>query len=98
MDNKLKYMAFLSSFVAVSASACVDRGLPGDVFTFLEKRNICDDLRGELSDQPSKDEILNINVAFEGTDRQLETLRKKYQKRPDVMNRLTGYETNIKPQ
>ena len=71
--------------------------LPGDISSFVERRRICDHLRGE--ERPNKEEmaelVRDINEHCRGTDRELAALRSKYKGDTAAMSALKDYESRI---
>ncbi|MGQ5524847.1 hypothetical protein ACUHMQ_16510 [Chitinimonas sp. PSY-7] len=75
---------------------------PKDVQRFIDKREGCDHFRGEVGENNDKQrqrEIqANIKKLCTGTDRQLNTLLKKYQGKPEIIERLNEFEKDIEAQ
>ena len=74
---------------------------PGDVARFVERRDLCDHLRGEIPD-PTSDNVKDVNEAVseankycEGTDAQLAKLKIKYANDKVIMGKLDSYEKDI---
>lgn len=92
-------LALLLLSVGVSAQA----KWPGDVSTFVDRRDGCDHFRGEpwdLGDDPEVEKrrefiFRQVKTLCKGTDKQLAGLRKKYAKNKEVVQKLAGYEDAI---
>lgn len=85
----------LPLLVSGALSACAASGrLPEDVLRFMERRDVCDHLRGEFSGDPEsdKDRIEMTNQACAGTDRQLAALLARYRHHQRVLEALGKYE------
>jgi hypothetical protein len=71
--------------------------LPGDVASFVERRRICDHLRGE--EPYSRERAADLSQGTEkycrGTDRELAALRVKYRNDSSAAKILENFETNI---
>ena len=85
--------------LAMTNSACAQAKAPADVAAFIERRDECDHLRGELPDPEEQERlaavISEINRDCEGTDAALQHLKKKYANSAAVLNELDRYETDI---
>lgn len=66
---------------------------PAEVASFLERRELCDHLRGEDLREDSRIETLNQSCA--GTDRELARLKRKYAADSTILARLNSFELNI---
>jgi len=73
--------------------------LPSDVRNFIEKREGCDHMRGELPDPADKQRTRELQREVQklckGTDQKLAQLKKKYEKNSSVMQHLDGFEPAI---
>lgn len=71
--------------------------LPPDVAAFVERRDACEHLRGEEPYDAGRAAELKMRLAetCTGTDKELESLRRKYGGNPRVMDRLSRYEGRI---
>lgn len=73
--------------------------LPADVRAFIEKRQGCDHMRGELPDQSAikriTEVIQEIDKLCKGTDRQLAGLKRRYATDCAVLLHLNQFETQI---
>lgn len=95
MKNFLVCLALLILiFPALAASP-----LPLDVQKFIDRREGCDHMRGELPDPNQKQSMKEVNREIEklckGTDRQLVQLKKKYVSNASVIQRLNEFEEGI---
>ena len=72
---------------------------PAEVKAFIERREICDHFRGEFTggSSPERDAavILEQKKYCGNSDRDLETLRKKFEKNPEILSALAKYEAAI---
>lgn len=84
------------------ASASARGPLPFDVRKFIDRREGCDHIRGEVTDlsamQRSKDLSREIGTLCKGTDKELAHLKKKYASNAWVMQRLNEFEDSIEAQ
>lgn len=99
-------MSFLKNTVVMllafgSLVACSHNGAPRDVRSFVEKRELCDHLRGEVPDpDPGNPEgmerfINEINQACGGTDAALRRLKNRYAANQTILQLLSRYEDRI---
>ena len=74
-------------------------GLPPDVEQFLEARDICDHLAGEMPDPGQEARAREVSDGIEkyctGTDKKLHSLKMKYSADTRVMDRLNTYDESI---
>ncbi len=86
----MKLLALLLGLVSVV-------GLPADVAKFKERRDLCDHFRGEDPYDEERRKFLEDNLRryCTGTDRELASLRAKYNDNEAVLTVLSGYEVNI---
>jgi hypothetical protein len=74
---------------------------PQDVTDFLQSRNHCEDLRGNMADtvpghtSDIQDVIKDTKDQCKGTDKTLDALKQKYASDPAVMQALNGYDNRI---
>ncbi|WP_156116756.1 hypothetical protein [Massilia sp. 9096] len=98
MKKILICLALLTS----ALSALADSPLPPDVRKFVDRREGCDHMRGELPDSSEKRRMKEVNREIEklckGTDKQLAQLKKKYASNATVMQRLNAFEDGIEAQ
>ena len=80
-------------------TGCCANAVPSDVVKFTERREGCDHLRsevgGELDQEGKKEFEANLKESCEGTDRELASLRRKYQKNRVVVELLSKYPFRI---
>ena len=101
-------LAISSSAAATCAnsSACTNTKAktPRDVSKFINRRDVCDVLRGEIPDPDPNDPERakdirqteqEINRACKGTDADLASLKRRYSKNPVIMKKLNSYEEHI---
>jgi hypothetical protein len=79
--------------------ALADQPLPRDVQRYVDKREGCDHMRGEIPDPGEKQRMREVSREIrrlcKGTDKELARLKRKYTKNPSVMRRLGEFEPNI---
>ncbi len=84
-----------AGIVAIAGS----ESIPREVRHFIEKREVCDHFRGEVADtndkKRQKEIQSNIKKLCAGTDRQLNTLLKKYKGKAYIIERLSEFEPDI---
>lgn len=89
-------LPLLASF-AFRASAA--EKLPADARAFIEKRQGCDHMRGEVPDptdaQRMREVSREIGKLCKGTDRRLAELKRKYAADRAIMRQLNQFETHI---
>lgn len=96
----MKVLRLISAVACVILllSSCAQLGKK-DLEAFLNNREICDHLRGEIpdpSDQERLKEVIDdINKYCAGTDQQLEALKIRYAQDPEVMTILNTFEPRI---
>jgi hypothetical protein len=95
MKKILICLALLTSMLP----ALADDLLPRDVQSFVDRREGCDHMRGEIPDPAEKQRMKDVNREIEklckGTDKQLMQLKKKYISNAAVMQRLNDFEESI---
>lgn len=76
-------------------------GVPPEVRKFIDRREGCDHMRGEVPDAADKRRVRELEREVrhlcKGTDAQLAQLKRKYHSHPLVMQRLNEFEPNIEP-
>jgi hypothetical protein len=79
------------------AAKSVSPPVGADVSRFIQRRDICDHLRGEEPYDPERAEFLNKGMRenCDGTDKELRLLRKVYAKNPAILAKLAKYEDEI---
>lgn len=101
MGMKMKSVATFATLLAICIplAAHTAETLPTDVRHFIEKRDICDHLRGEWPDPPDPARINEINAGIakycKGTDKRLAALRKRYARNKVVVQSLSEYESHL---
>lgn len=93
-----KLILSLSLLVTLSPVRA-DEPFPRDVQNFIDRREGCDHMRGEIPDPGDKRRMREVNREIQklckGTDKDLVQLKKKYAKSPAVMQRLGEFESAI---
>lgn len=73
--------------------------LPRDVRRFVERREGCDHMRGEMPAPPETRHLPELRREterlYKGTDAQLAQLKKKYRENSSVLKRLNEFEPDI---
>ena len=73
--------------------------LPGDVQRFVDRREGCDHMRGEIPDPGEKQRMKEVNREIRklctGTDKELARLKQKYTANSTVMQALSEFEPDI---
>ena len=87
------------SLLMVLAPVRADESIPRDVQNFIDRREGCDHMRGEIPDPGDKPRMREMNREIQklckGTDKDLARLKKKYAKSPAMMQRLDEFEPTI---
>ena len=95
MKKILVCLALLVPMLPVFA----DTVLPRDVQEFINRREGCDHMRGEIPDPGETQRMKEVNREIEklckGTDKQLVQLKKKYVSNALVIQRLNEFEEGI---
>lgn len=95
MKNILLGLCLLMSVSSLPAS----EPLPGDVQRFIDRREGCDHMRGEMPTPGGKRWMRQmrqeIKKLCEGTDEELARLKKKYAMKKSVLRRLDEFEPGI---
>ena len=94
----MRPIIFLVVFTAIVGCSTPPDGK--DVAAFLDRREMCDHFRGEISGEPGKrnDELIeSANKYCTGTDAQLKALKTRYAGDPAVMAKLNELEEKIEP-
>lgn len=96
-----KKILFIFLGLFLSQNAFSENTYPKDLSTFIEKRDLCDHFRGEISGEPDIDNERNLNAEMDkyclGTDQELKKLKNKYKNSPDLLELLEIYDENIEP-
>ena len=81
------------------APLLADEPLPGDVQRFIDRREGCDHMRGEVPDHGEKQRMREVKREIEklcrGTDKELAQLKKKHAMNLSVMRRLDEFEPGL---
>jgi hypothetical protein len=92
-----KILLMLVTCFALHASAT--EKLPADVKAFIDEREGCDHMRGEIPDPSDKGRMKEVNDEInklcKGTDLRLAGLKRKYAANKAVMWHLNQYEAQI---
>jgi hypothetical protein len=95
MKKILICLALLTS----ALPALADGLLPRDVQKFVDRREGCDHMRGEIPDPGEKQRMKEVNREIKklckGTDKQLAQLKKKYVSNAAVIQRLNEFEDGV---
>ena len=85
--------------LACLLAACASPPPTPDLGAFLQRREICDHLRGEFPDPPDPDRVReieqSINEYCTGTDAQLAALKIRYRDDAAVLKTLSALEPRI---
>ena len=89
----------LSVFAAATTAPLAQQALPPDVQRFVQRRDLCDHFRAEEPYDADRRAFLEARTRefCTGTDADLDALKRKYERRRDVMQRLAHYEVTIEP-
>lgn len=85
----------------ISCAAESDGSVPADVSSYIQSRDNCDSLRGDIPEPDPADPgnldrvISDINKYCKGTDQKLKQLKEKYSGNESVEKLLSTYEENI---
>jgi hypothetical protein len=95
----MKKILMCLALLTPTLAALADSSLPRDVQKFIDRREGCDHMRGEIPDPADKQRMKEVNREIEklckGTDKQLSQLKKKYASKVSVMRRLNEFEDGI---
>lgn len=98
------YLAFTTLAALMAAIGCGTESptaIPAEVTVFIENRDTCDHLRGEIPDRDQTSRAREVADGLRkyctGTDRELSRLRTKYASDRDIVSMLAGYESHIEP-
>jgi hypothetical protein len=93
-----RLLIYLAMLVPILSALAAER-MPSDVQRFIDKREGCDHMRGEIPDPAEKQRMKEINREIHklctGTDKQLEKLKRKYAADSTVIQILNEYESGI---
>ena len=95
----MRKMLLCVSLLMRAVSSSADESFPRDVQRFIDRREGCDHMRGEVPGPGEKQRVQEVDREIQklchGTDRELVRLKKQYAKNPSVMGRLDGFESAI---
>lgn len=98
MVNRLSIYSLVLLCFCDAASA--GNALPKDVMLFVEQREACDHWRGEYGYDEDRQADIDQAVCQScvGTDDKLAKLKRKYQGRKEILNKLDAFEADIEPE
>ena len=95
----MKKIILCLSLLGALSPSLANESLPRDVQRFIDKREGCDHMRGEIPDQSEKERRREVDREIQklckGTDKDLAQLKKKYAKNASVMRCLDEFEPAI---
>ena len=95
----MKKMMLCLSLLTLPLMSLADESLPREVQRYVDKREGCDHMRGEIPDRGEKQRMREVRREIrrlcKGTDKELARLKRKYAKNPAVMQRLGEFEPGI---
>lgn len=95
----MKRIVVCSALLLCILFAHADDVLPRDVQQFIDKREGCDHIRGEIPESDDKRHMRDVNrqirTLCKGTDQALLQLKKKYAGNKSVMRQLNAFEDRI---
>lgn len=97
----MRIVLLFAAFLLASCAAQVVPGdaLPGDVQSFIERRDLCDYFRGEIPDADDAGRMEQVEVGISrycsSTDRELASLKAKYVHHGGILAKLGEYEERI---
>jgi hypothetical protein len=95
----MKKVMFCLSLLMFPLFSLADESLPGEVQRYVDNREGCDHMRGEIPDPSDKQRMREVNREIQklckGTDKELARLKRKYARNPSVMRRLGEFESGI---
>jgi hypothetical protein len=93
-----RILIYLALLVPISSTLATDI-LPRDVQHYVDKREGCDHMRGEIPDPAEKKRMKELNREIrklcKGTDKALKKLKKKYAANAAITQVLNEYEPDI---
>jgi hypothetical protein len=95
--KSLTAVLFVVAIQFVTSVAQAQQAMPTDVARFIERRDLCDHFRGEEPYDAERGAFLKFQIDkyCKGSDRQLATLKRKYERQKDVLSKLNEYEVKI---
>jgi hypothetical protein len=98
-EDEMKPLLLCLSLLMPVAPLLADEPLPSDVKRFMDRREGCDHMRGEVSERGAKLRMRKLSRDIEklckGTDKELAQLKKKHAMNRPVMRRLDEFEPDI---
>jgi hypothetical protein len=95
----MKKMMLCLSMLMLPLMSLADESLPREVQRYVDKREGCDHMRGEIPEPGEKQRMREVSREIQrlckGTDKELARLKRKYAKSPSVMRRLGEFEPGI---
>ncbi|GEM_PF-2008493 len=95
----IKKLILISSVFVVAQGIYAEAKYPQDISQFIEKRDQCDYLLGEISGEYAMDNNRGLNIQLDkyckGTDEALAQLKNKYNNNREITNKLNAYKSNI---
>lgn len=95
----MKKLLLILALVSPYSPLLAGEPLPPDVQRFIDQREGCDHMRGEVPDpsdkKAMKDVARQIRTLCKGTDKTLARLKKKYVHSPAVTRQLNEFEPDI---
>ena len=88
-----------ATLIAATLAGCATSPPAVDLKTYLERREMCDHMRGEFPDPPDPERMRDIQQQVDqfcpGSDAQLAALKLRYREDPAVMKQLDALEPTI---
>jgi hypothetical protein len=89
----------MAAALLVLLAGCASAPAAPDLQVYLERRGMCDHLRGEFPDPPDparmREIVEQVAVYCPGSDAQLAQLKQRYRDDPAVMKQLDALEPRI---
>ena len=90
---------YATIFSALFLLSCAVGHTQADVDRFVDRRDRCDHMAGEIPDPPNpermKEVIDGIDKYCTGTDTELAALKVRYANNPVIMDKLNQYEPHV---
>lgn len=88
-----------AALLLCALAGCMSPPVPVDLNAYLERREMCDHLRGEFPDPPDPERMHDILEQVDrfcpGSDAQLAELKRRYRDDPKAMAQLDALEPRI---
>ncbi len=95
----MRNMMLCLSLLTLPLMSLADESLPREVQRYVDKREGCDHMRGEIPDPGERQRMREVSREIRrlctGTDKELARLKRKYAKSPSVIRRLSEFEPGI---